>query len=154
MRRRPEQARLSARRLRGPAVLRFIGIVCMAIGLGGVVACGLSIHAETSSPRTAEATGSIVEVNHYPVVQFATSDGNIVRFTNFGQASPRHAGEAVTVLYDPADPQDAAIRGFAGRWFAATLEGTLGGLFLLLGILFAVTGRPAPAAQEAASKRR
>jgi hypothetical protein len=133
--------RQGARQMRGPAVLPIIGIIFVVIGLAGVVTSGMSIYAESTSMRTASTSGTVVDINHYPVVQFSTKEGNIVRFTNFVRSSLWHAGDAVSVVYDPADPQDAVIGGFVGRWFFATLTGALGAVFLLSGILFTVPGR-------------
>jgi Protein of unknown function (DUF3592) len=141
MRQPPEQAGPSRRSVSGRAALPIIGIIFIVIGLASLVVSGILVYGESTSPRTAAVSGSVVDASRYPVVQFSTADGNIIRFTNFVRSSLWHAGDAVTVIYDPANPQDAVIGGFMGRWFTATLAGALGGVFLLLGILFTVMGR-------------
>lgn len=72
----------------------------------------------------------------YPVLRFATADGRHVDTTAMYGRSPAPArrGDAVTVLYDPADPTRAALEGSAGT-------GTfLGALFTGLGLTFALLG--------------
>jgi hypothetical protein len=46
-----------------------------------------------------------------PTVQFATADGTQVTATSPSGANPRpgHVGDAVTVLYDPGDPERVRV---------------------------------------------
>lgn len=72
----------------------------------------------------------------YPVLRFATADGRHVDTTAmYGRIpAPARRGDAVTVLYDPADPTRATLEGSAGT-------GTfLGALFTGLGLTFALLG--------------
>jgi len=92
-------------------------------------------------PRTASATGKIVAAEYYPLIEFSTGDGTVIRFTNSVHSSSWGDGDSVPVAYDPTNPQNASIDSFAGRWFLSGLAGLFGGIFLLIGIVLIVLGR-------------
>jgi len=58
-----------------------------------------------------------------------------VRSTTFAR------GQHLPVAYDPADPGDAAVDGFAGRWFLPSLFGIIFGVFLVIGLALSLFGR-------------
>jgi hypothetical protein len=71
-----------------------------------------------------------------PKVRFRSQNGEEVVFVShagFGQAAYRQ-GEAVEVLYDPADPHSAEINGFWSLWLGPTLIGLIGLVPLLVGV--------------------
>ena len=53
----------------------------------------------------------------YPVVRFTTADGKVVEVetTQARSPAPGRKGQAVTVLYDPADPTRVMIEDFLGQ---------------------------------------
>jgi hypothetical protein len=70
-------------------------------------------------------------------VDFVTAAGRIVRFnTDSVGFAPRNVGDAVPVLYNPADPDDAFVRG--GERVAAYLLGIAGIIFTIVGLLMAL----------------
>ncbi|WP_206733612.1 DUF3592 domain-containing protein [Flavobacterium sp. YO12] len=78
-----------------------------------------------------------------PVVSFTTKAGNKIEFTSSVSSNPPSysEGESVEVLYDPAEPKDASINGFASLWIGPLIFGILGTVFFLIGfgiILFGI----------------
>jgi len=76
----------------------------------------------------------IEEGAYYPVVDFATSTGERVRFTDGSGSLPPdyEVGAAVPVLYNPADPHDARLNTWKRIWFVPTLLMGIGGLPFLV----------------------
>jgi Protein of unknown function (DUF3592) len=72
---------------------------------------------------------------YYPVVKFRTATGEAHTFrSNSGSSPPSYrVGEAVSVLYDPASPFDARIKGFFSLWLLAFIFGVIGSVFALVG---------------------
>lgn len=51
-----------------------------------------------------------VDVLFYPSVRFRTADGRTVEFQNdLGTNAPPRVGDEVTVIYDPARPEEARV---------------------------------------------
>ena len=75
-----------------------------------------------------------------PVVRFKTVQGNTVEFESSFRSNPPayHTGQAVTVLYDPAEPRSAAIRGFLSLWLMPMILGLIGSVFLIVGTAMVV----------------
>jgi hypothetical protein len=106
------------------------------------VLLGLALGARTASlaSRGAPAAGVVVQLvrssnGFLPVVEFATTDGQAVRFTEQGIARnpPGYqVGEAVPIRYSPSDPKLARI------WNPRKLAITYGGLVALGAVLVAV----------------
>jgi hypothetical protein len=70
-----------------------------------------------------------------PLFEFQTRDGRTVQVQSLHFSNPPQyvAGQAVEIVYDPKDPQSAAINAFGELWgFTATL-GALGGVAALAG---------------------
>jgi len=92
----------------------------------------------------ATAGGGGGGVNHvgYPVLRFTLPDGRTVetvaRTTTSADALQR--GRAVTVLYDPADPQQARIASSAGPALLTGVFMVIGGVFFLLGLALVAGG--------------
>jgi hypothetical protein len=74
--------------------------------------------------------GTTVSGAYYPVVEFTTADGEVVRFTDgVGSLPPDYAVDAhVPVIYDPADPHAARLASWKRLWFTPTL-------FVVIGLL-------------------
>jgi hypothetical protein len=79
---------------------------------------------------------------YYPVVEFVTTAGETVRFTDrIGCLPPDYVeGAQVRVFYDPADPHAARLASWKRLWFAPTLFVAVG---VLPAIVFGVWGRAA-----------
>ena len=83
-------------------------------------------------------------VNHvgYPVLRFTLPDGRsvetVARTTTSADALQQ--GRAVTVLYDPADPQQARIASSAGPALLTGVFMVIGGVFFLLGLALVAGG--------------
>ncbi len=132
-------------RVRGPRALPIVGRVFLLLGLIGLAGAGILTSIEWRSRHTASASGTIADIERYPIVSFKTPDGSIVRFTNTVRSSFWRTGDSVAVAYDPGNPSDAVVDGFAGRWFFALLAGLLGGVFFAVGVLLTLMGRAAMA---------
>ncbi len=63
-----------------------------------------------TSRRTYSAMDNRPEVLFFPSVRFQTADGRTVEFENdLGSNAPPRVGDEVTVLYDPARPEEAKV---------------------------------------------
>ena len=70
-------------------------------------------------------------------IDFTTPDGRVARFdTDSVGFAPRSVGDSVPVLYNPADPADAFVRG--GERVAAYLLGVAGVIFTIAGLLMSL----------------
>jgi hypothetical protein len=64
------------------------------------------------------------------VVEFAATDGRIIRFEGVSTSPPPVAGTPVKVLYDPAQPTDARIHSIVQRWLLGAVFASMGVVFL------------------------
>lgn len=79
----------------------------------------------------------------FPVVEFTADDGRRHRFeSDTGRyARPLATGTRVDVLHDPMRPEEAVVDRFADRWFAATALAGLGGMAIVVGLMFVTLAR-------------
>jgi len=77
----------------------------------------------TGFDRWEGATSSHSDDIRYAIIVFKTADGKEVRFKGPSQewASSYKSGDAVEVLYDPKNPDNAKIDSFMGLWFAPAM---------------------------------
>ena len=70
-----------------------------------------------------------------PVVSFKTKKGEEITYTSSVSSNPPsyNEGETVEILYDPSDPKDASINGFASLWLGPLILGIFGTVFFLIG---------------------
>lgn len=146
-------------RYRNPLAGLWGGPLAVLLGIA-MLFFGWRSHAQTRAfvAAASHARGTVVEiVAHtrgsdtlfYPVVEFTTPEGQVVRFQDRNGSNPpaHRVGETVDVLYDPARPQVAAIASWKDLWLFSTILLGFGGLWVLLGVLaflrslfFAVAG--------------
>lgn len=99
---------------------------------------------------SARATGTVIEVvsqtrtqdgvqktYFYPIVEFKTPAGEVVRFQDSTGSNPPayREGETVEVLYDLLTPQAATVASWTNLWLPSTIVLAAGGLFVLFGVL-------------------
>lgn len=72
---------------------------------------------------------------YYPIIGFQSLDGREHVFRSSSGSNPPSydQGEAVEVLYDPANPKNAGINGFFSLWGGQVIVGGLGLLFFSIG---------------------
>lgn len=133
-------------------VLKIISGVFSTVGVGMLVG-SFFVFSNTSSfiRRAVEAEGKVIDLErsrsssssgsssstmYRPVVEFTTATGKRIEFiSSVGSSPPSHrVGEAVTVLYNPADPQSARIKSFFQLWFGFLIVSFLGLVFAAIGL--------------------
>lgn len=102
-----------------------VGLFCREVWFGRIAQTAAGTVREVRVEENADGP------NFYPVVEFTTQAGRIVRFEGTSTTPVLALGTAVSVLYNPAKPEEARINSFVQRWlFAAILIPT--GLFMVL----------------------
>ena len=104
--------------------------------------------------RSVETQGTVVEMvrvrdsdgdyMYAPLVRFSTAEGKTVEFQSSLRTNPPayRTGQTVSVLYDPAVPESASIRGFFTLWFMALILTFIGTIFLGIGAaMIALSGQ-------------
>jgi len=135
------------------------GAIFAVLGaLFGVLGYRIARAGRSFDRRAVRAPGEITDVHWrsigpasgttltgFPVLRFTLPDGRVVETESRTgtTADVRKEGEAVTVLYDPADPGQARVDS-ASSTAASPLAGALfmvmGGAFVLLGLALIVAG--------------
>jgi hypothetical protein len=97
----------------------------------------------TDLERSRSSSSSGSSTTYRPVVQFTTATGKQIEFvSSVGSSPPSHrVGEAVRVLYNPADPQSARIKSFFQLWFGFLIVFVLGLVFTAVGLGMIVVRR-------------
>ena len=84
----------------------------------------------TQSSSSSEGTSH--GVFYRPKVRFTASDGRTHTFVSpVGRGKPYVEGSDVDVTYDPANPADAAVSGFASNWLVPLAMAGFGVLALV-----------------------
>lgn len=114
-------------------VLFIAGGFAFAVGLlyaGGWWLSQDSIYLLKHGVRT---TGTVIDFNPAPLVEFTTKDGKIVKHqSNVSSTPPKYSqGDSVKILYDPNEPSRASIDSFDEMWLFASVMGGMGTIFLL-----------------------
>ncbi len=92
------------------------------------------------------ASGTVAALNaggSHPQIEFQTAAGEAISYPQGGLIFGMKPGDAVTVLYQAADPKASATLDAVGAiWFSTMLPGALGGILLLAATLMgrAATG--------------
>jgi len=131
--------------------VRFLSVLFFVIGLG-LLAGAFAIWRSNANfaAHASRADGTVTDLSYhrsskggsyYPIVQFTTPDGRVVHISGSSGSNPASysRGDHVTVLYNPASPEQARIDSFGEQMFAPLLLAGMGLVFALLGggMLFA-----------------
>ncbi|MGZ8397592.1 MAG: DUF3592 domain-containing protein [Gemmatimonadales bacterium] len=131
-------------------VLKIVSGLFSIIGIG-MLAASFFVFSTTASfiSRAVEADGRVTDLErshsrsssgssttYRPVVEFTTATGKHIEFvSSVGSSPPSHrVGEAVKVLYNPANPQSARIKSFFQLWFGFLIVFALGLVFATIGL--------------------
>jgi Protein of unknown function (DUF3592) len=107
--------------------------------------------------RAVEVQGTVIEMVRVrdsdntgylftPLVRFQTAQGRTIEFQSSLRTNPPayRAGQTVPVLYDPEEPQSAAIRGVLSLWLLPIILSFIGLIFSGVGTAMVVlSGRAA-----------
>ena len=128
------------------------GCIAPLIGLLFIVV-GIFIARDTLNflPGTLSAQGVITECHIVtsdnengsscnPDVRFQTQDGRTISFRSSSSSSSYHTGDAVTVRYHAATPQDGRIDSFLETWLLPIVCIGMGLIAFLLGSLALLRG--------------
>ncbi|OGH71498.1 MAG: hypothetical protein A3G00_02840 [Candidatus Magasanikbacteria bacterium RIFCSPLOWO2_12_FULL_43_12] len=90
--------------------------------------------------------GSTIGGNYYPIIEFRLPDETVVSFRSKvgSNPAPHLVSDKVRVLYDPANPDNAQLEGFANTWLLPIILGSIGLVCSVVGlvtIFFAVKKR-------------
>jgi len=136
-----------------------VGALCLL--LGGFVLLGvagfLTFRVSSFIGRSRPATGIVTalssvesrdsnsnpQLTYAPVFSFETAGGRTYTITSRSSSNPPafEVGEAVNVLYDPADPDGARIDSFWQLWGVPVLLGSMGTFFFAIAAAFTFTLR-------------
>lgn len=140
------RARILHRGLGPRITLKLVMGAFAVLGLGMLLGTIILFHSTAAFLAGARsAPGVVTELEYrrdsdggtyYPLVRFRGPDGRDLVFRGqVGSSPPAYArGEAVTVLYDPATPENARIDGFFQLWFGPLILGGLGLVFGGIGL--------------------
>jgi len=138
-------------------VKKFRKFAYIALGIGAVLlVVGLLVWNKTRVfvARAATTGGVVTELievrdndggssTFKPVVKFSAPGGEEVTFTSSYSSRPPayDVGEAVEVLYEPADLRGARIKGFGSLWLGPLILGGLGAVFSVIGASILLASR-------------
>jgi hypothetical protein len=141
---------LKAERAKSEARARRFAPLIILLGLGMLGGGGwLGMERQAFLERAEATNGTVVDferhtstsdgrttTTYHAVVDFSAPGGERIRFTHeSGSSHPSlKRGDAVRVLYDPADPQEAIIDGGWQNWLATIILGGMGLIMLAAGI--------------------
>jgi len=114
--------------------LFLVGVALAAL----VAAGGTSLSARDFVRSTERAEGVVAYLragDSHPQIQFTTASGETVSYPQNGWIWGYHAGDRVTVLYNPRRPRDAEIDVFGAIWSIPMLFAALGAFFLVTALL-------------------
>jgi hypothetical protein len=131
------------------------GVIFVIVGLGMLGFGGYSfLNTRNQLDIWSHTTGEIVSFEHrsdsdggtltIPVVRYRADDGEVYTATPYEKHNTSvdvdgySVGDQVEVIYNPEDPQDMFLNDFMHVWFVPTLMGGMGGLFSVIGAIWAI----------------
>lgn len=132
-----------------PKALRLGGLIFLAVGLIFFLIGAIFLAYERKTEQTYVETEGIItgfDRDNYPYVTY-TVDGRTYEHRSNYTSSSLRTGQTMTVRYDPLDP-DRMTAGGAMALFLPILFLGMGGLFLLIGVLWLWFLRPRPDPDE------
>lgn len=124
-----------------------VGAVFLIVGLAALgLAVRFGMETRAFITGAARADGTVVDLvaggsgdsspTYRPTVRFTAADGREITFTSStGSSPPSHReGDAVRVLYEPGNPEHAAIDEFFELWLLPFIAGIFGVVFPLAGL--------------------
>lgn len=126
-------------------ILKYLGLgfalAGVAMLLGSLWICSNTRRFLAAAESTTGEVTSLVRrqtregVTFAPKVRFRTLQGKIIEFVSATSGNPSGyaVGDSVGVLYDPARPGEAAIRGFFSLWGGTVILGALAVPFTVAG---------------------
>jgi hypothetical protein len=112
---------------------RRAGLVLLAVALALLgISIILGAGAVNTLNRSLSTTGTVVAVEqpagYVPVVEYTGESGEQVQFRNpYSSRTPRYSvGEEVTIIYNPARPEQAQIYSFWMLWLLPLVFGFIG----------------------------
>ena len=109
------------------------GFSFSAAGVGLILASVtiyLIVHGILTAAQEVHTQGVVIRDEGVPVIGFTGTDGRQYKVYGSASSSPKyHAGDQVTVLYPPDNPEAGEIDSFGERWVGAAITGALGLLF-------------------------
>ncbi|HTL51092.1 MAG TPA: DUF3592 domain-containing protein, partial [Planctomycetota bacterium] len=150
----------TARKQMSPQGQRIFGGVFALIGALSLLGGSYWFwHTRAFLQSAVTAPGVVVEMvashgskstTYAPVYTFTDAQGGSHKIRSHTSSSPPsyEVGEAVTVYYDPNNPEDTLLDGWFDLWGGATILGGLGAVFFAVGLLVFVAGSKARPAGE------
>ncbi|MBE8726537.1 DUF3592 domain-containing protein [Flavobacterium hungaricum] len=131
-------------------IIKYVFLIIGLIALGG--ALYLYQNKREFLDKAITVQGTVKELissrsknstTYKPLVSFITKDGKQIEYTSSVSSNPPsyEVGEKVEIFYDPADPYDADINGFASLWLGPLVLGILGIIFFSIGFSIILFGR-------------
>jgi hypothetical protein len=94
---------------------------------------GVIVGSETRTSDSSDSNAS--DMSYVPKVRFSARDGKSHTFVSpLGRGKPYADGTEVSVVYDPAHPEDAEIADFKRSWLIPLVLAAVGVFSLLMGI--------------------
>ncbi len=131
------------------------GVIFLLVGVGMLGFGGWSyLNTRAQMDAWGSVPGEIISFSYYsdseggrstvPVITFTTEDGETITAEPYQERNTTvdvngySVGDEVEVFYNPDNPRDMFINDFMHVWFIPTLMGGLGGMFSLIGAIWAV----------------
>ena len=131
------------------------GLIFLLVGLGMLGFGGYSyLNTRNQMEAWGHTEGEIISFSRYsdsdggdltvPMVRYQTEDGEEFTAEPYQERNTTvdvtgyRVGDTVEVIYNPDNPRDMFINDFMHVWFVPALMGGMGGLFSLIGAIWAV----------------
>ena len=132
-----------------PKMLRLGGLIFLLVGLVFFLIGAIFLAYERKTEQTYVETEGIItgfDRDDHPYVTY-TVDGRIYEHRSNYTSSSLRTGQTMTIRYDPADPDKMDVGGAMALFLPILFMG-MGGLFLLIGVLWLWFLRPRPDPDE------